>query len=69
MADLDTTSVLVGAVSLERQYLALALRAVAAAVCGEAEVAEQVMGKLAARVALLVAPLQRSSSLRLIYPR
>lgn len=69
MADLDTTSMLVGAVSLERQYLALALRAVAAAARGEIEVAEQAMGNLTVRAALLVAPPPRSSFLRLIHSR
>ena len=69
MADLDTTSMLVGAVSLERQYLALALRAVAAAARGEVEVAEQAMRNLAARAALLVAPPPHSSFLRLIHSR
>ena len=69
MIDLDATSTLVGAVSLERQYLALAFRAVAAAARGEVEIAEQAMGSLAARAALLVAPPPCSSFLRLIHSR
>lgn len=69
MANLDATSLLAGAGSLERQYLALALRAVAAAARGEAEFAEQAMGALAARAALLVAPPPRSSFLRLVHWR
>lgn len=69
MADLDTAPLLAGAVSLERQYLALALRAVAAAARGEVEVAEQTMGSLVARAALLVASPPRASFLRLVHWR
>lgn len=69
MADLDATSMRGGAASLERHYLALALRAVAAAAHGEVEFAEQAMGALAARAALLVAPPPRSSFLRLVHWR
>ena len=69
MADLNATPMPAGAVSLERQYLALALRAVAAAARGEVEVAEQAMGALTARAALLVAPPPRASFLRLVHWR
>ena len=66
MADLDAASSLAGTVSLERHYLALARRAVADAARGEVEVAEQAMGALTARAALLVAPPPRASFLRLV---
>ena len=69
MADLNAEPVSTGAASLERQYLALALRAVAAAARGEVEVAEQAMGALTARAALLVAPPPRASFLRLVHWR
>lgn len=69
MADFDATSMLPGAPSLERHFLAMALWAVAAAARGDVDAAEQAMGSLAARAALLVAPSPRSSSLRLIHSR
>ena len=69
MANLDAAPSPTGSWSLDRQYHALALKAVAAAARGEAEFAEQAMGALAARAALLVAPPPRSSFLRLVHWR
>ena len=70
MADLDAaTSPSIGPVSLERQHLALALRALAATARGQVEAAEEAMQILAERAALLAAPSPRSSFLRLVHWR
>ena len=69
MTNFDAVTSLAGTVSPERQYLALALRAVAAAARGEIDVAEQAMETLTARAALLVAPPPRTSFLRLVHWR
>lgn len=70
MADLNTAaSPSAGAVSPERQHIALALRALAAAARGQVEAAEEAMQTLAARAALLAAPAPRASFLRLVHWR
>ena len=70
MADLNVVAPLAASsVSLERQHLALALRAVAAAARGQVEVAEEAVRTLSARAALLAAPSPRASFLRLVHWR
>jgi len=70
MADLNVAAPLAaGSLSLERQHLALALRAVAAAARGHVEVAEEALQTLSARAALLAAPSPRASFLRLVHWR
>ena len=70
MADFDAAiSPSVGPVSLERQHLALALRALAATARGQLGVAEEAMQTLATRAALLAAPPPRASLLRLVHWR
>ena len=69
MAELNATPSTAGAVSLERQYLALALQAVAAAARGHIEVAEQAVETLAQRALLLSTSAPRASFLRLVYWR
>lgn len=69
MADLDAASLLAGAVSLERQHLALALRALAAAARGQVDIAEKAIETLAGRAAVLAAPPPRTSLLRLVHWR
>lgn len=70
MADLNVvTPLAANSVSLERQHLALALRAVAAAARGQVEVAEKAVQTLSARAALLAAPSPRASFLRLVHWR
>ena len=70
MGDFDATaSSSSGAMSLERQHLALALRALAATARGQVEAAEEAMQILAERAALLAAPPPRSSFLRLVHWR
>ena len=56
-------------VSLERQHLALALRALAATARGQFDIVEEAMQTLAARAALLAAPPPRASLLRLVHWR
>lgn len=65
----DVVPPFAGAVSLERQHLALALRALAAAARGQVEAAEEAIQTLAARAALLAAPPPRASLLRLVHWR
>ncbi len=70
MADLNVVAPLAtSSVSLERQHLALALRAVAAAARGQVEVAEEAVQTLSARAALLAAHSPRASFLRLVHWR
>ena len=70
MADLDAAiPPSIETVSLERQHLALALRALAATARGQFDVVEEAMQTLAARAALLAAPPPRGSLLRLVHWR
>lgn len=70
MTDLNAAAPLAASsASLERQHLALALRAVAAAARGQVEVAEEAVQTLSARAALLAAPSPRASFLRLVHWR
>ena len=70
MADFDAaTSPSIGPVSLERQHLALALRALAATARGQFDVVEEAMQTLTARAALLAAPPPRGAFLRLVHWR
>ena len=59
----------VGNISAERQHLALAMRALAAAARGQVVVAEEAMETLTARAIYLAAPPPRASLLRLVHWR